>query len=246
MARQPRLSMPGVMHYVLQRGHNGGAIVHDAQDTDQLLQMLREAALSHRVVLHAYAVAANELRVLATPETADGISRMMQAVGRRHAAAFNRRHGRSGALWDGRFRSALIQAGPPALLALRHVEAQVSAEAPPSDPPQVMPATAPQAMVALPAEPIERSSRAHRTGGRRDAALVDPPAYWQLGNTPFERESRYRQLMAEPLTSAELADLQRALRGGWALGSPDFLAALAAVSQRPPAPRPRGRPRRAS
>jgi putative transposase len=244
MARQPRLSLPGVMHYVLQRGHNGGAIVHDAHDTEQLLQMLREAALSHRVVLHAYAVAANELRVLATPETTDGISRMMQAVGRRHAAAFNRRHGRSGALWDGRFRSALIEAGAPALLALRHVDAHGSAETALPDPHAAAPA--PGAASVPSAEPVERSSQAHRTGGRRDAALVDPPAYWQLGNTPFERESRYRRLLAEPLTAAARADLHRALRGGWAIGSPAFLAGLAAASHRPPTPRPRGRPRRAA
>lgn len=239
MARQPRLSMPGVMHYLLQRGHNGGAIVHDAQDAEQLLQILREAALSHRVVLHAYAVAANELRVLATPETADGVSRMMQALGRRHAAAFNRRHGRSGALWDGRFRSALVEAGAPALLALRHVDAQGAADA---GPPDLHAAPAPSSPTSV--EPCERSSQAHRTGGRRDAALVDPPVYWQLGNTPFERESRYRRLLAEPLAASELTDLQRALRGGWALGSADFLASLAAAADRPLAPRPRGRPRR--
>lgn len=242
MARQPRLSLPGVMHYVLQRGHNGGAIVHDAHDTDQLLQRLREAALSHRVVLHAYAVAANELRVLATPETADGISRMMQAVGRRHAAAFNRRHGRSGALWDGRFRSALIEAGAPTLLALRQVDALGMAAV--ADPP--VGTSDAIASATVPGEPVERSSHAHRSGGRRDTALVDPAAYWQLGNTPFERESRYRRLLAEPLSAAEQADLQRALRGGWALGSADFLAGLAQASQRPTTPRPRGRPRRAA
>lgn len=224
MARQPRLSMPGVMHYVLQRGHNGGAIVHDEQDVDRLLQVLREAALGHRVVLHAYAVDPHELRVLATPETTDGISRMMQALGRRHAAAFNRRHGRSGALWDGRFRSALVEAGAPTLLALREVEGL------PAD--------------ATATEPPRRSSRAHHTGGRRDAALVDPAAYWQLGNTPFERESRYRGLLDEALPAGPHAELQRALQGGWALGSPAFLAGLAAAADRPLVPRPRGRPRR--
>lgn len=241
MARQPRLSLPGMMHYLLQRGHNGGAIVIDAQDADQLLQMLREAALSHHVLLHAYALAANELRVLATPETGDGISRMMQAVGRRHAAAFNRRHGRSGALWDGRFRSALVEAGAPALLALRDVDAQAAAAA---DLAQAQAAPALPVAVGQPVEPAGRSSRAHRTGGRRDAAVVDPPVYWQLGNTPFERESRYRQLLAEPLPTAEQAGLQRALRGGWAFGSPAFLAGLAAAAHRPLTPRPRGRPRR--
>lgn len=223
MARQPRLSLPGVMHLLQQRGHNGGAIVLDAQDSDHLLQALREAARLHGVALHAYAVTAAELRLLATPETAEGISRMMQALGRRHAAAFNRRHGRSGALWDGRFRSALIESGPAALLALRQVESAMAAEG----------------------EGLERSSLPHRLGQRRDAALVDPPAYWQLGNTPFERESQYRRLLAEAPAPAEQAALRSALTRGWALGSPGFLRQLSDLSQRPAQPRPRGRPRRA-
>ncbi|MFT3819493.1 MAG: transposase [Rubrivivax sp.] len=225
MARQPRLSLPGVMHLVQQRGHNGGAIVLDTQDSEQLLQALREAARLHGVALHAYALTAAELRLLATPETADGISRTMQALGRRHAAAFNRRHGRSGALWDGRFRSALIESGPAALLALRQVESTAAEGS---------------------ADGVERSSLPHRLGIRRDAALVDPPAYWQLGNTPFERESQYRRLLAEGLAPDEQAALRGALKRGWALGSPGFLQQLAGVSQRPAQPRPPGRPRRAA
>jgi putative transposase len=231
MARLPRLSAPGVMHYLLQRGHNGGAIVRDGQDSDSLLQTLREAALSHGVVLHAYALTATDLRVLATPESADGVSRMMQAVGRRYAAAFNRRHGRSGALWDGRFRSALIEDGPPALLALRHLEGAAAA-------------TPPAADVSTAPDGTERSSRSHRTGGRRDSALVDPPAFWLLGNTPFERESTYRALLADPLAGTDEAALLRAVRGGGAWGSSQFLQQRAAETDRPLQPRPRGRPRR--
>lgn len=224
MARQARLSVPQVMHYLLQRGHNGGAIVHDAEDLEHLLQVLREAALSAGVRLHAYAVASAELRLLATPDSAAGASRMMQTLGRRYAAWFNRRHGRSGALWDGRFRSALIEAGAPALLALRHVDGAADADG-----------------AVLP-----RTSAAQRVGGRRDVALVDPPGYWALGNTPFDRESRYRALLAEPVPAAQAQELESALQGGWALGSPAFLAALAAETARPLQPRPRGRPRRAS
>ena len=229
MARQPRLSLPGVMHLLQQRGHNGGAIVLDAQDSEHLLQALREAARLHGVALHAYVLTAAELRLLATPETAEGISRMMQALGRRHAAAFNRRHGRSGALWDGRFRSALIESGPAALLALRQLESAVAA--------------AGTADTGTGGDGLERSSLPHRLGIRRDAALVDPPAYWQLGNTPFERESQYRRLLAEALTPAEQAALRSALKRGWALGSAGFLQQLAAASRRPLQPRPRGRPR---
>jgi putative transposase len=225
MARLRRLSLPGVVHYVLQRGHNHGAITHNAEDSERLLQTLREAALGSGVVLHAFALTATELRVLATPDSATGISRMMQALGRRYAAAFNRRHGRRGALWEGRFRSALIEAGEPTLQALRQLDAAAAADMP---------------------DGVERSSLPHRTGGRRDAALIDPPEYWHLGNTPFDRESRYRQLLAEPPAAAVDSALRRAVEGAWAYGSPTFLQGLAADTDRPAAPRPRGRPRRAA
>ena len=235
MARLSRLSLPGVVHYVLQRGHNGGAIVRDLQDTELLLQILREAALSAGVVLHAYAVADCELRLLATPDSATGVSRMVQALGRRYTAGFNRRHGRSGGLWDGRFRSALIEPGPSTLLALRDVDARSMPDHDAHGP------SMPQAAADLASV---RTSAAHRTGGRRDPALVDPPVYWQLGNTPFDRESRYRELLADPLPAGQGEALEHAVRGSWAWGSSAFLEAVVEATRRPAAPRPRGRPRR--
>ena len=228
MARLPRLSLPGVAHYLLQRGHNGSPIALDAADVEQLLQTLREAALTCGVVLHAYAVSATELHVLATPDSDSGISRAMQALGRRYAAGFNRRHGRTGGLWDGRFRSALVEAGDPMLLALRRIDALGAALA--DDPDHA-------------GEPA-RSSAPHRTGGRRDPAVVDPPEYWRLGNTPFERESHYRNLLHEPIPQAAGDAMAAAVRGSWAIGSPTFLQGLTLHSARPVAPRSRGRPRR--
>ncbi len=228
MARLPRLSLPGVAHYVLQRGHNGSAIALDAADLDQLLQTLREAALTCGVVLHAYAVSATDLHVLATPDSGSGISRAMQALGRRYAAGFNRRHGRTGGLWDGRFRSALVEAGEPLLLALRRIDALGLG---PADEPDLTGG-------------LVRSSAPHRLGGWRDPAVVDPPEYWRLGNTPFERESRYRDLLQEPIAAAASAALDAAVRGSWAVGSPVFLQGLTQATDRPAAPRPRGRPRR--
>ena len=243
MARLPRLSMPGVVHYLLQRGHNGGAIVHDALDADRLLQIVREAARSSGVTLHAYALSGPELRVLATPDSATGVSRMMQAVGRRFAAGFNRRYGRSGGLWDGRFRSAVIEPGRWTLLALRQIDGCMPSAG------ERQAGDVVHAGHALPPEGAFhggslRSSAGHRTGGLRDAALIDPEEYWELGNTPFERESNYRALLSQPLDVADLAALAAAVHGCWALGTARFLEDVALRSDRPTAPRPRGRPRR--
>jgi hypothetical protein len=97
---------------------------------------------------------------------------MMQALGRRYAAAFNRRHGRTRRLVGGALPLGPDRAGEPTLLALRHVDARWRCRR------------------RHGRRPLERSSPLRRTAaaphrtGRRDAALVDPPEYWHLGNTP--------------------------------------------------------------
>jgi len=227
MARLPRLALAGLPHYLRQRGHDGTVIVRDDEDRGHLLAALREAARSHHVALHAYAVLPSELHLLATPEGHESLSNMMQSVGRRYAAGFNRRHGRSGALWDGRFRGAVLEPGAVTLLALRVIDRLGLVDADPDALPSAL-----------------HCSAGHRAGARRDAALVDPAVYWQLGNTPFEREARYRQLLNEAPAQQEELSLHQAVRSAWAFGSPAFQAEVAERTARPVAPRARGRPRR--
>lgn len=239
MARKTRLSLPGIVHYVVLSGHDGHAFVRDGADINRLLQDLRECALTAGVSLHAYAISGVELRVLSTPDSAVGISRMMQSFGRRYVAWFNRRHGRSGALWAGRFRSTLVEPGADTLLLLRAIDAQAM---PVPVPAAVRDEAAPSESPSPPS--LSFSSAGHRLGGSRDAALVDPAEYWQLGNTPFERESRWRELLLEPLSDVALHRLRRAGIGGGVMGSDAFVAALEAHTRRPLLPRRRGRPRR--
>jgi len=84
MARLPRLIVPGLPHLVSQRAQHGQAMVRDDEDRRALLRLLREAAAQHRVALHAYSVLEGRLDLVATPETANGLSLLMQSVARRH------------------------------------------------------------------------------------------------------------------------------------------------------------------
>ena len=220
MARLSRLVLPGQAHYVIQRGHNGQPVFADDADRATYEALLRETAAAQQVLLHAWALPATEVQLLATPPDAAALSRMMQALGRRYVSTHNRRHGRSGTLWDGRFRCAVVEPGAAVLEVLRLVDGLATDGAP--------------------------SSAAHRSGGRRDPALVDPPAYWHLGNTPFEREAAYRRLLDTPLPMARAQALRRAALGGWAVGTVAFAAQAAAAAGRPALPRAPGRPRRIS
>lgn len=224
MARLPRLAVAGALHLVQQRGHDGQAIVRDDADRERLLALLREAASAERVSVHAYAVLDDALHLLVTPATAPALGRLMQSVGRRYVRAFNLRHGRSGTLWDGRFRSGIIE---PGLLvqAMIHIEGLACPNG------------------AAGGEAGSWSSAPHHIGRRRDPLVTDHPAYWALGNTPFERESAHAHRLGVGVDAALVARFERALRSGHAVGAPGFVRQVEAVAGRPVQPRARGRPR---
>jgi putative transposase len=227
MARLKRLAAAAHLHLVTLRGHNGQPIAADDSDRANLIAALREAAAVHRVAVHAYAVLVDRLLLLATPAADQALGKAMQAFGRRYVAQHNRRHQRSGTLWEGRFRAALVEPGDWGLAAMVHVDRQ----------PQ-------EAGLCDSAADFRWSSAAHHLGLSREAMLIDPPEYWGLGNTPFEREGRFAARLAEGLPRDQDAALALASRHNWAVGSDGFLATLAAATGRPMTPKPRGRPRR--
>ena len=233
MARLPRLSLAGQPHWLIQRGHSGAPVVADNADRLSFLAALKEAAVAEQVQIHAFALLDNEVHLLATPAFAAGLSRMMQALGRRYVSAYRRRHGGSGTLWAGRFRCAVVEPGATLLEVLCLIDGLAGAVPGPVD--------TSLAHGAVP-EPVN-TSLAHRAGGETHPLLVDPPSYWLLGNTPFERQAAWRRRVADGLPALRAAALRTAALGGWAVGSPAFAAAVASETARPAAPRLRGRPR---
>lgn len=228
MARLPRLVVPGQAHLLLQRGHNAQPVFVDDEDRRLYLAALQDALHSHAVVLHAYALLDDAVRLLLRPPSQAALSRMVQALGRRYVAAFNRRHGRSGTIWEGRFRAGVVQEGPYMLQTMLLIDALPSR----------------RGLAASP-QTSHWSSAPHRLGVRRDPLLGDPSEYWRLGNTPFEREAAYGALLARGLDDALVQRIEHAAANGWALGSPQFLADIAQQLGRPVRPRSRGRPPRA-
>ena len=111
MARLSRLVIPGLVHHMVQRAHGSRPVFADDADRQSYLAALREAAAAQQVPVHGYALADGEVQLLATPPSAEALSRLLQTVGRRYVAAYNRRHGCSGTLWDGRFRCGVFGRG---------------------------------------------------------------------------------------------------------------------------------------
>lgn len=225
MARQPRLTVAGELHHVLLRGHNSQAVFADDADRAAFVELLRDPARRQGVAIHAYALLANEVHLLATPSEAESLARLMQSIGRRYVALFNRRHARRGTLWDGRFRTSLLDSQTLLLPAMLHIEA--------------LPV---RAGLATAAQDWPWSSAAHHTGRRRDPLLTDHALYWRLGNTPFEREQAHTRALHESQQGAEDMRFGEAVAKALALGPAGFVHRIAEALGRPLAARPRGRP----
>lgn len=228
MARLPRLALAGEAHLVVLRGHGSGPVFEDDADRHAFLAALREAAAQHPTAVEAYVLADDHVHLLLRPARAEHLSAVVQGLGRRYVAAFNRRHGRSGTLWAGRFRAAPLQPGAWVLRAMLFIDGH----------------TARAGREPVPGQGAVFSSAAHHLGQRRDPLVADGAAWWSLGNTPFEREAAYRARLDEGLADAELKRLAEASHKGWPLGEPAWIAALGQQTDRPLAPRPRGRPPR--
>ena len=225
MARPLRLTVPGYPHHVILRGNNRQAVVLDDEDRRRLLEGIGEQAGLAKVAIHTYVLMSNHLHLLLTPETADGIPHMMQALGRSYVRAFNRRHGRSGTLWEGRYRSTLIEAERYLLACMAYID--------------LNPVRA--GMVAAPAD-FAWSSHAHHVGQRNDPLVTPHALYWEMGDTPFARERAYGELVSTRQQAGSHGDLARAVHAGWALGGEAFLDTLATQTSRRVSKGKAGRP----
>ena len=226
MARIPRQVIAGYPYHVIQRGHNRQQVFVDDVDRREFLGWLKEAAEVHGLAIHAYVLMDNHVHLLCTPAQGDSLALTVQAVGRRYVRRFNRRHGRSGTLWEGRFRSSLVEADRYLLACQRYIE---------SNPVRA-------GMVEGVAD-WPWSSHRHHIGVAVDPLVRSHPTIFALGNTPFERESAYRKLFDESVLQSDQDWLRQRLINGKPTASTDFQRQLEVTHTlrliRPPVGRPR-------
>lgn len=226
MARLPRLVVAGEPHHVELRGNAGCAICRDDADRARWVELATSLARDNSVDLHAYCLLDDRAHLLLTPTTPTALPRSMQALGRRYVQAFNRRHGRSGTLWEGRYRAAPLQAESYLLDCMNYLD--------------LLPVAA--GLAVLP-EAYPWSSCAHYCGRAQSTRVVPHALMWALGNTPFEREARYLERLRHGLPAARLEAFATQLLRGWPLGDAGYLERLGERTQRRVVRRRAGRPR---
>lgn len=229
MARLPRLALAGQVHHVLQRGNNRQPIFTSDEERTAMLDLLAHEARAAGVGLHAYVLMPNHFHLLLTPGQEAALPRMMQGVGRAYVRSFNQAHGRSGTLWEGRYRSTLVQPDRYMLPCMVYFDLN-----------------AVRTGLVQSAVEYRWSSHGHYAGLHSTGWLTPPPAYWALGNTPFAREAAYADMVRAGISAAQQDELTRSVLGGWALGDADFVARLQQQAPRRLTPRTPGRPRKSA
>lgn len=225
MARLPRLVIPHMPHYVSQYGNNKQDVFLDEEDYSAFAAWLKEASTRFDVAIHAYVLMPNQIRMLLTPETAEGLARFMQWIGRHYVPYFNQKYGRSGTLWEGRYRTSVVQAPQYVLLCSHYIEyAPV------------------ETGLTTTMERHAWTSYLHHIGERGDPLLRVHASYWGLGNTPFEREMQYRNSSEAALVSEEMHAVDAVLKKGGVLGTDAFKEQLEKEAGRKLGGGKRGRP----
>jgi putative transposase len=227
MPRQPRLLIDGYPLHIVQRGHNRQACFLGARDYSRYLTWLSEAAAELDCRLHAYVLMTNHVHLLMTPRDAAAVPRLIMSVGRRYVQYFNRGYGRTGTLWDSRYKSSTVESDLYLLACYRYIE--------------LNPVRA--GVVDDPADYPWSSYRANALG-QSDSRLSPHACFAGLGHDAYGRHEAYRRLFESPVEETLIEDIRRSLHFCLPLGTRRFAERLEQATGLRCEARPRGRPRR--
>ena len=225
MPRRARIVVPGLPLHVVQRGNNKAVCFFSDDDHRFYLHQLARLSGQTACDVHAYCLMTNHVHLLLTPRHADACARLMRRLDLLHSQYLNRKYRRTGSLWEGRFRSCIVDSETYLLQCYRYIE---------SNPVRA-------GMVSRPDEYSWSSYGFNALGD--ESSWIEPHAeYLRLGSSAMERRGQYRALFDLDVDARGIRD---ATNGNHALGSKSFLDALGKRLGRRVAPGRPGRPAQA-
>lgn len=213
------MDLPHIAQHIVQRGNNRLPCFLDDTDRACYRHLLREALLATGCRLHAYVLMDNHVHLLVTPPEAGATGRMMQRLGRHYVGQFNTRHGRTGTLWEGRYKACLVDGADYFLRCVRYIDLNPVRARMTDDP-----------------AAFHWSSCAGLCGLRDDPLLSVHPVQRALG------PEAYRKTLAEAISDEDLAAIRLYLQQQRAYGRDDFQAIVEAKTRRFASVRPAHRP----
>jgi putative transposase len=227
MARLARLNLPGIPQHIVQRGNNRQVCFFTEQDYTVYLSKLKEYSQKYNVAVHSYILMTNHIHLLLTPKEGNGISRLIQSLGRYYVRYVNQTHGRSGTLWEGRYKSTLIDSDNYFLVVSRYIE--------------LNPVRA--RMVKHPFE-YPWSSYQNNAEGKRIELLTPHICYQSLGKTDKKRQEKYKSLFEDKIPDYTIKEIRDATNKAWVLGDSKFKQQIEVQTGRRASPQVRGGDRR--
>jgi putative transposase len=227
MARLRRIDVPGIPQHLIVRGNNRCDLFRDDADRCMFLQFLEEAQDACPCEVHAYVLMTNHVHLLSTGNCEGALSEMVQRLGRKFARLINLRWGRTGTLFEGRFRSSLVEGEAYLLTCMRYIE--------------LNPVRA--GMVRHPQE-FGWSSYRQNASGSPGRLLKPHDLYFKLGQDPGVRAETYRELVESGVSEEDLVRIRTSAAKCRALGSEGFCADMERRLERPVSPRRQGRPKK--
>jgi putative transposase len=207
MPRASRTFLSAVPLHVIQRGHDRQRCFFVDDDFDVYRKWLHEQALLVECRVHAYVLMSNHVHLLVSVEDVRRLALMMKGVAQAYSQYFNHRHRSSGTVWDGRYKSCLVQTEGYFLTCQRYIE--------------LNPVRA--GMVRFPGN-YKWSSYRSNAEGRHDALVTPHSMYERLGRDASERRQAYLKLFQEALTPMQIAQIRAAGNRGGVLGDKQFVA----------------------
>ena len=209
MPRPQRLNIPGVPQHITQRGNNRQVCFFENKDRQTYLELLLKAAVRRGCSVHAYVLMSNHVHLLLTPDIADGVSHLMQDIGREYVRYINKTHQRSGTLWEGRFKSSLVDSEAYCLACYTYIE--------------LNPVRA--AMVTSPQDYSWSSFHTNALG--EPNPLITPHEQWlRLGEEDETRCRAYRDMCDGNMAGAQVETIRHTNSKGLPLGSKRFRAEI--------------------
>lgn len=227
MPRQPRYFLPGYCFHIVARGVNRQATFFDEQDYGLYLKVVHDAAKQHGCSIHAYVLMTNHVHLLMSPGTEEAIPLIFQAIGRSYVQTVNKKHERTGTLWEGRYKACVVDSDEYLLTCYRYIEL---------NPVRAGLASSPSCY---------RWSSYHRNAMGRDDPVVSPHETYVALAPDFEsRCEAYRSLFAEVMDERTLVAIRESTDACHVLGADRFKERVVADLGRPLGAGKRGRPRR--
>lgn len=227
MPRPLRPIEDGLIYHVINRGNNRQDVFRKQGDFEAFLTALGDLKERKPFALYGYCLLNNHFHLLLRPLAGTSISRIMQSLLVSHTERYHKHHRSSGHVWQGRFKSPVIQNDEHLLTVLRYIEANPL-----------------RARIVTRADDYPWSS--YRTHGLGEANnLLDRLiTYEQLSPYAAVRERKWAEKVHQPLPESTLASIRRSNATGLPYGSPQWVGRLAQKLDLDLTIRPRGRPRK--